>query len=83
VILCERRDPVSLLRDFWASSDLPGQHARTPMRGVRGLFLGGHGDDPKPHRVADTRFSGFRSLSSSMKSTGPLNSRDSTGTGRR
>ena len=20
------------------------------MRGIRGLFLGGHGDDPKPHR---------------------------------
>jgi len=26
------------------------------------LFLGGHGDDPKPHRIADTRLSGFRSL---------------------
>jgi hypothetical protein len=45
-----------------ANANLLGQHTRAPMRGVRGLFLGGHGDDPKPHRIADPRLSGFRSL---------------------
>jgi len=32
------------------------------MSGARRLLLGGHGDDPNPPRIADTRFPGFRSL---------------------
>jgi hypothetical protein len=45
-----------------ANADLFGQHARAPMRGVRGLLLGGHGDDPEPHRIGDARLSGFRTF---------------------
>ena len=45
-----------------ADTNLLGQHARAPVRGVLRLLFGRARDDPEPHLVADALLAGARPL---------------------